>query len=379
MSEQDKVVSGAPAAAGGADDIGELKVKRGGGGIAMAIILILLIGGGAGAALWYFVLRDDPSVAHDAFRREVLGVAHVQYYDTFWNCALSAPLSDFRNNVQLMQRIQRNSAAGDARRYGEHLQKSASCLPLLGEGVPAYRALKSNAKTPAEYGELLDELAANIEEVQRTWTGFASYAVGAEKRADLRSRIKARGEAYAGYEGAVEQNDAARRTKYLANAVGYHQYLTCALGHVSYTSFEGNPEGDDAAHYKLVAHLDERCRSDRDAFVERLTETCGEKLYPTSPPAPTPEFEEAVGHWVKQGGDYGSALPLIECLEEDQTARTTKLAEAITKAWYDYTKSYRQIYELSKSQTTSIFDRGRYGGSEAAGSDPAPPEPIEGE
>lgn len=367
MSDQDQGVEGGPAMGGGGDDVGEIKVKRG-KNVAFGLLAIVIIAGAAGAGVWYGFFREDPAAAHEAFRREVFGVAHAQYYQAFWSCALAAPEDNFRNNTELTSKILQNANGADAARYAEHLRKSESCLPLLAKGIPEYRALKTNAKTPPDYAADLDTLATNLEAIQKSWSDFADFTAGIEKRARLSERIKLRGEAYAGYEGAVEQNDAERRTKFQANAVSYYEYLSCVLGDTSYTSYEGDPESDDAAHYKLVAHLDEQCRTGGDAYVEKLQTTCADKLFPAAPPAPTPEFEAAVAHWVKQGGDYGSAVPLMECLQEYEERRSKSLVDDIAKAWYDYRGTYRRIYELSKSKTGTIFDRGRDtgGGGEGA-------------
>ena len=50
------------------------------------ISIPILIGAG-GAAFWHFGMREDPSVAHENFRREILGPVHAQHYNEFWACA----------------------------------------------------------------------------------------------------------------------------------------------------------------------------------------------------------------------------------------------------------------------------------------------------
>ena len=98
----------------GGDDLGDLKVKRGGGPV-IAILLLIIALGAAAAAVWYFVLREDPGVAHEHFRTEVFGIVHNQYYEPFWTCALGGvPLSNFKNNQELVARIQVPAKQGPA-------------------------------------------------------------------------------------------------------------------------------------------------------------------------------------------------------------------------------------------------------------------------
>ena len=253
------------------------------------------------AAVWYFVFREDPALAHERFRREVFGATHQRYYDQFWHCALTVPPGDITNNAALAQRIEKNAAGEDATRYGRYLLESEKCLPLLSQAIPEYRALKNNPATPPDYHALLDDMSRQIEEVNRAWTEYAQYGSQTDFRKELRDGIKQRGEHFAGYEGAIEQRDSERQTKYRKNAVNYYNFIQCVLGLTSYTSFTGGRGSREGAHYKLVAALDDRCREEGDDFLRRVQLECRDALFPEKAVEPTKEFEDAVRHWIKQG------------------------------------------------------------------------------
>lgn len=348
MSQQDGVGDVQPLGGQQGDDLGDLKIKRGGGVLIPILFIVVLLGVG-GAAFWYFAMREDPTVAHEAFRREIFGPVHGQYYNEFWACALNEPLSNFSNNTELMAKIGQNAGGGDAKRYGQHLLESENCLPLLNKGIPEYRAIKSNPATPPDYYPLLDELAGSLEGVQKAWTQYAEFQSKADKRADLRNRIKARGEHWVGYQSSTNNRVADKIAHYTPSAVMYHQYISCVLGDTSFTSFSG--EEGMSAQDQLLGVLDKQCAQNRANFLQRLETTCRDKLYPTVPPAPDESFEDAVRHWSKVENDFGSALPMIECLEEYEEAHVKTLTENIAKSWYGFSKAYRSLIELSKAKS----------------------------
>jgi len=336
----------------GDEALPELKVKRG-GGVGVAVVFALVVLAGVAGGLWYFVLRADPAEAQAAFRREVLAPAHQGYYEQFWQCAMTVPLSTFTNNAELVNRLKKNSSGTDGTRYGRHLLEDEKCLPRLNEGIVEYRLLKGNPLTPEAYAPLLDELVGEVEEVNRAWTEFAQFVSQTDFRQELHAAIKTKGEAYAGYEGAVEHRNSARKNKYRKGALHYYHFIQCVLGDTSYTSFESPRTQRTAAHHKLVETLDELCRAGGDEFRARIEQECRDVLWNLGSEAREDDFEQAVKHWVRHGGDYGSAVPVLECLETAEESRRNKYIKSIAKAWYDYGKTSRRIIDMSKSTAGS--------------------------
>jgi hypothetical protein len=336
----------------GDEALPELKVKRG-GGVGVAVLFALVGLAGAGAGLWYFVLRADPAEAQAAFRREVLAPAHQGYYEQFWQCAMTVPLSTFSNNAELIARINKNSAGMDGTRYGRHLLEDEKCLPRLNDGIVEFRLLKGNPLTPEAYAPLLDELVGEVEEVNRAWTEYAQFVSQADFRQELRDAIKTKGEAYAGYEGAVEHRNNARKTKYRKGALHYYHFIQCVLGETSYTSFQSSRSRRTGAHHKLIETLDGLCQAGGDEFRNHIEQVCRDLLWNLESDVREDDFENAVKHWVRNGGDYGSAVPVLECLETAEEGNRNKYINNIAKAWYDYGKTSRRIIDMSKTTAGS--------------------------
>lgn len=349
----------------GGDDLGDLKVKRGGGPV-IAVLFIIIALGAAGAAVWYFMLREDPGLAHEQFRTEVFGVVHNQYYDPFWTCALGGvPLSNFKNNAELVARIQVPAKQGPAAAAAnaERLKTSENCLPLLSKAIPEYRAIKTNPETPAEYHPMIDEIATSLESIEGAWNSYAAFHTGAAGRNEYRERVLKRGGDWIRYVSATEERIVKNLTPVQGtNAVAYAHFIQCALGETSYTSFttEGE-EIETSAQYKVADHLELGCDNGGEAFVAKLN-ACKSHLFAVEGNEIDDAFEEVVAHWIKQGVDTQSGAPITQCLERAEKAQAQAVAENVAKAWYDFTKAYNKLYEHSKSQSGSYFDRGRSGG-----------------
>ncbi len=244
MSQNEDLGHIEPLGGGKDDDLGDLKIKRGGGVIIPIVFILALIGAGA-AGFWHFGMREDPGVAHENFRREILGPLNVEYYNEFWACALNEPLANFKNNTALQAKVRQNGAGSDTKRFGHHLLENENCLPLLSKAIPEYQGLKTNPAVPADYGQLLDQLGTNLEAVQKAWTGHAEYLVSTPERRDLRDRIKTRGEHWVGYQSSINHKVPEKVAHYTPNAVGYTQYIQCVLGDREFTSFTQG-EGESA-------------------------------------------------------------------------------------------------------------------------------------
>ncbi len=348
----------------GGDDLGDLKVKRGGGPV-IAILLLIIALGAAAAAVWYFVLREDPGVAHEHFRTEVFGIVHNQYYEPFWTCALGGvPLSNFKNNQELVARIQVPAKQGPAAAAAnaERLKTAENCLPLLSKAIPEYRAIKGNEETPEEYYPMIDDIATALEGIQGAWGEYSTYHSEAAGRNEYRERILKRGGDWIRYVSATEERIVKNLTEVQkTNAVAYYNYVQCALGDTSYTSFvtEGE-ELETSGQYKVADHLELACDNGRDEYVAKLN-VCKVHLFTAEGNEVSDHFEEVVAHWIKQGVDTQSGAPLTKCLERAEEKQAKTVAENVAKAWYGFTTAYNKLYEHSRTQSGSYFDRGRAG------------------
>jgi hypothetical protein len=350
MSQSEGFGTMEPLGGGKGDDLGDLKVKRGGGAV-IAVLFVLGLLGAAAAGVWYFGMREDPAVAHETFRREVLGPAYTQYYEEFWACALNEPLANFKNNSDLQAKIRANGSGADTKRYGQHLLESEKCLPLLTKAMPEYQALKTNPATPADYHELLGRLATDLEGVQRAWTAHAEHLAKSDQRRDLRERIKSRGEHWVGYQSSINHKVPEKVAHYTPNAVSYTQFVQCVLGDRDFASFAG-AEGQSAQD-EAIAYLDQQCAQNRAVFLSRVDGDCRSKLFPVEVPQADDAFAGLVKHWTKVENDFGTALPFVECLEEAEEDQTKTLVEGIAKAWYGFSRTYREIVDLSKTKSSA--------------------------
>lgn len=347
---QDDFGQVAPLGGGGKDDLDDFKVKRG-VGVLIPIIFGVVLLGAIGGAVWYFAFREDPTVAHVQFRREVFGEVHQTYYDEFWACALNEPLDNFKNNKELTTKIIKNASGGDAARYGHHLLENEKCLPFLEKGIPDYRSIKTNPATPPEYGPYLDKLTSNLENIEKSWRNFAEFQANSRDRGKLRKLIKTRGEAWVGYQSSINNRVRDKVAHWEPKALIYHDFMDCVLGDTEYTSFTG--EEGQSAQEELVTFLDRQCTQNRSVFLERLG-GCSSKLTPEAPLEVTGDFEDAAAYWKRHDNDFGSAVPMMECLSDYEDDHSGTLVGEIAKAWYDFTKSYRELIEFSKTKSGDI-------------------------
>ncbi len=346
------------------DDLGDLKVKRGAGPIFAVLGLLIAIGVG-GVAVWYFALREDPGVVHEHFRTQVFGPVHAQYYDTFWSCALGGrPLSNFKNNTELIAYLQRPAKQGPAaaKATAEQLKSSGNCLPLLAKAIPEYQAIKNNPDTPEEYYPYIDDLTQKLTAIKAAWTSYADFHAGADDRHDFRERILKRGADWIRYiekTGERQVRDLTQVQK--TNAVAYYNFVQCALGDTDYTSFETEGETlEGSAQYKVAEHLELACDNGGVEYEERLYQ-CKTSLFSAEGNEITEEFEDAAAHWSKQGADTQSGAPLVQCLERGEEKRAKMVAENIAKAWYDFSISYNKMLDYSREQSGTHFKRGSTG------------------
>jgi hypothetical protein len=342
------------------DDLGDLKVKRGAGPV-VAVLLLLVAIGGIGAAVWYFAFKEDPAFVHENFRTQIFGTVHNQYYDPFWTCALGGqPLSNFKNNTELVARIQLPAKQGSAvaKLNAERIKSSDNCLPLLAKAIPEYRAINTNPETPAEYQPMIEELATNLEGIQTAWTEYADFHAVSADREEFRERILKRGADWIRYvektrDKAVRDLTDVQKT----NGAAYCNFVQCVLGDTPYTSFV--TEGDEletSAQYKVADHLELACDNGGAAYIAKL-QACRVSLFSADGNEVTKAIDEAAAHWAKQDLDTQSGAPIFECLERNEESQGKAVAVNIAKAWYDFTKSYNKLYEYSREKSGSPFGR----------------------
>jgi hypothetical protein len=340
--------------------------KRGGGAYIFIIGGIVILGL-AGAFVLYISSSDGDQERHVAFRQEVFAPVHTKYYEPFWACVLRDPVKQFKSASDVRDRIKSFTIDRRAQAYADYVKSEPRCLPLLDQAIPAYQTIAKDSRTPPGYVAVLADIEASLDRAKSAWTDFASYQSNYRERHELLDRIQATGEAWVGYQESTRYNKAEKRAHWQPDAMPYLRYIQCVLGDTSYTAFEGGGE-EAAAQQKLLDLLDSQCSSNRAAFLIRLEETCKAELVRKTMPDEVAELDRITKHWGANDNDFGSAVPITECISDYEKTYTVLLLDNISKAWVDYVKAYNTLIEINNEKagirsTTPKQDRRRAPGS----------------
>lgn len=119
--------------------------------------------------IWFLAGGDEKRVYRD-FARTV-NTADTQNFDGFWNCALQrggAEASNFRNNSELADAINRRATNGRAR-FGELIR--SRCLPKIAE-------LKTTLDTvipPIPLQDDIEKMRKALDDLRLAWSAFNGH------------------------------------------------------------------------------------------------------------------------------------------------------------------------------------------------------------
>jgi hypothetical protein len=362
------------------DDLGGGEKKGGGLGRIIVLVVVVIVGA-IGAFVVYTLSNPVDTDAHNAFRNEVFAPVHTKFYEPFWRCVLRDPVRNFKSAGEIREKIKAFSFDNRTQAYAEFIKSEPDCLPLLDKMIPEYAAMSKNAKTPTGYGVALLELQTAIEDTKRAWTAYQEYESHYRDRHNLLDRIDATSKAWVGYQSSVRNKVPEKIAVWLPNAMPYVRYIKCALGDTSFTSFEVGEPGNAIAQNKLLEVLDGQCDSNKSAFLLRLEELCRPELAKNTQPEEQAILDEVTDYWNKADNDFGSAVPINECLTGAEETQTGRLMDAIAKTWGDYVTSYNKLVELNNAflgkTTESAAERAKKGrGSKAPPSGEKASEPT---
>ena len=187
------------------------------------------------------------------------------------------------------------------------------------------------------YANLAEKLRAELDE-RRHRPSVVYFSPSSDAfqplRPVLRNKMMEAGKAFVGYQESVKNNLPSKQKHWRPDAAAYYHFVDCALGSVEYTSFETS--GDVLAHDRVIKALDSLCTADRESFLARVELECSRFLLTSTPPVADEKFEKAVRHWVKQDGDFGSAVPIDECLQSAPALSKAAMARHLATLARDY-------------------------------------------
>ncbi len=228
-----------------ADDLGDVKVKKGTAGKIIVLILILAFIGG-GVAAYYFLLlkpeqqREATLQMHKDFWNEFTEY-HATGYGGTWKCIFGGTEESQVNTNLKLETVIETAISQNEGLFGKLilacLDNDEALLEAVGKepppglvGTPTHVENLEAMKVPKGYEESFEGIAETLEEVDSSWRVMAEYFQGAEERAKWDAKLTDAANKGWGMLWAK----ARKREKFTASDLGqawrYYKFMSCSLG-----------------------------------------------------------------------------------------------------------------------------------------------------